>query len=64
MPKLVTIHIMTLYGWDQENQKKFWHSIETGIDIPKIINVIMEIPKGSMYRYEYDKKDNRILLNP
>jgi len=28
--------------------KNFWHDIETGIDIPEIINVIVEIPKGSM----------------
>ncbi len=24
--------------------KNFWHDIETGIDIPEIINVIVEIP--------------------
>ena len=28
--------------------KNFWHDIETGIDILEIINVIVEIPKGSM----------------
>ena len=36
--------------------KNFWHDIEPGIDIPEIINVIVEIPKGSMNKYEYDKK--------
>ncbi len=25
--------------------KNFWHDIETGIDIPEIIEVIVEIPK-------------------
>ena len=36
--------------------KNFWHDIETGNDVPEIINVIVEIPKGSMNKYEYDKK--------
>jgi len=40
--------------------KNFLHCIETGIDIPKIINMILKIQKGSMNKYEYDKKDNRI----
>ncbi len=43
--------------------KNFWHDIETGIDIPEIINVIVEIPKGSMNKYEYDKKHNMIKLD-
>ena len=36
--------------------KNFWHDIESGTDIPEIINVVVEIPKGSMNKYEYDKK--------
>ena len=36
--------------------KNYWHDIETGIDVPEIINVVVEIPKGSMNKYEYDKK--------
>ena len=43
--------------------KNFWHDIETGIDIPEIINVVVEIPKGSMNKYEYDKKHNMIKLD-
>ena len=43
--------------------KNFWHDIESGIDIPEIINVIVEIPKGSMNKYEYDKKHNLIKLD-
>ena len=31
--------------------KNYWHDIETGTDIPEIINVIVEIPKGSMNKY-------------
>ena len=49
--------------------KNFWHDIETGADIPGIINVIVEIPKGSMNKFEYDKKHNmmkldRVLFSP
>ena len=43
--------------------KNFWHDIESGNDIPEIINVIIEIPKGSMNKYEYDKKHNMIKLD-
>jgi inorganic pyrophosphatase len=43
--------------------KNFWHDIESGADIPEIINVIVEIPKGSMNKYEYDKKHNMIKLD-
>jgi len=43
--------------------KNFWHDIESGSDIPEIINVIVEIPKGSMNKYEYDKKHNMIKLD-
>ena len=49
--------------------KNFWHDIETGSSIPEIINVIVEIPKGSQNKYEYDKKHNmmkldRVLFSP
>ena len=49
--------------------KNFWHDIETGKDVPEIINAIIEIPKGSMNKYEYDKKHNmmkldRVLFSP
>ena len=43
--------------------KNFWHDIEPGVDIPEIVNVIVEIPKGSMNKYEYDKKHNMIKLD-
>ena len=35
--------------------KNFWHDIESGADIPEIINVV-EL-KGSMNKYEYDKNN-------
>ena len=40
--------------------KNLWHDIETGPSVPEKINVIVEIPKGSMNKYEYDKKYNII----
>ena len=43
--------------------KNFWHDIETWTDVPEIINAIVEIPKGSMNKYEYDKKNNLIKLD-
>jgi len=43
--------------------KDFWHDIEPGNDVPKNINVIVEIPKGSMNKYEYDKKNHIIKLD-
>ena len=43
--------------------RNFWHEVESGIDIPEIINVIVEIPKGSQNKYEYDKKHNLIKLD-
>ncbi|MBT3329797.1 MAG: inorganic diphosphatase [Nitrosopumilus sp.] len=49
--------------------KNFWHDIEAGENIPERVNVIVEIPKGSMNKYEYDKKHNmmkldRVLFSP
>ena len=49
--------------------KDYWHDIETGDDVPENINVIVEIPKGSMNKYEFDKKHNmmkldRVLFSP
>jgi len=46
-----------------------WHDIETGNKVPSIVNVIVEIPKGSQNKYEYDKVNNmmkldRVLFSP
>ena len=46
-----------------------WHDIETGPKVPSVINVIVEIPKGSQNKYEYDKKRgiiklDRVLFSP
>lgn len=40
-----------------------WHGLHIGKNVPDIINVIVEIPKGSMNKYEYDKDSNIIKLD-
>ena len=46
-----------------------WNDISVGDDVPDEINVIVEIPKGSQNKYEYDKRHNlfaldRVLFSP
>jgi len=43
--------------------KSLWHDIGPGPDIPNMVNVIVEIPKGSMNKYEYCKEHNIIKLD-
>ena len=40
-----------------------WHDISPGSNIPNKINVIVEIPKDSQNKYEYDKTNNVIRLD-
>ncbi len=40
-----------------------WHDLTPGLEAPDVINVIVEIPKGSMNKYEYDKDNNVIKLD-
>jgi inorganic pyrophosphatase len=45
------------------------HELSAGSDIPNVINVIVEIPKGSRNKYEYSKsagvfKLDRVLYSP
>jgi inorganic pyrophosphatase len=40
-----------------------WHEISPGKKSPKIINVIIEIPKGSKNKYEIDKETGIIKLD-
>lgn len=40
-----------------------WKELTAGPDIPNIINVIVEIPKGSRNKYEYDKVTGAIRLD-
>jgi inorganic pyrophosphatase len=46
-----------------------WHNVSAGDNPPDEINVIVEIPKGSQNKYEYDKKSglfalDRVLFSP
>lgn len=52
-----------------KNNMDLWRDIETGPNVPSVINVIVEIPKGSQNKYEYDKKRgviklDRVLFSP
>lgn len=40
-----------------------WHEISSGDETPEIINVIVEIPKGSKNKYEIDKETGLIKLD-
>ncbi|MDO8565890.1 MAG: inorganic diphosphatase [Candidatus Moranbacteria bacterium] len=40
-----------------------WHEISAGDAVPNIINVIIEIPKGSHNKYEIDKETGLIKLD-
>lgn len=37
-----------------------WHDVEVGEQSPKIVNCVIEIPKGSKLKYEMDKKSGLI----
>ncbi len=40
-----------------------WHDIAAGKNVPEVINVIIEIPKGSKNKYEIDKETGLIKLD-
>jgi inorganic pyrophosphatase len=40
-----------------------WHDVSSGDDVPKVVNVIIEIPKGSKNKYEIDKETGLIKLD-
>lgn len=40
-----------------------WHEIGAGKETPELINVIVEIPKGSKNKYEIDKENGLIKLD-
>ncbi|NCA94305.1 MAG: inorganic pyrophosphatase, partial [Sphingobacteriia bacterium] len=39
------------------------HDLSSGEKVPKVINVIIEIPKGSKNKYEIDKETGLIKLD-
>ncbi len=40
-----------------------WHSVNIGVDAPKIITAMIEIPKGSKSKYELDKDSGFLKLD-
>lgn len=40
-----------------------WHDIEIGEKAPEVVNVIIEIPRGSQNKYELDKETGLIKLD-
>jgi len=40
-----------------------WHDIPAGDELPELINVIIEIPRGSKNKYEIDKETGLIKLD-
>lgn len=40
-----------------------WHEISAGKDVPNVVNVIIECPKGSKNKYEIDKETGLIKLD-
>ncbi len=40
-----------------------WHDISAGDNLPETINVIIEVPKGSLNKYEIDKETGLIKLD-
>ncbi|WBA41482.1 inorganic diphosphatase [Hymenobacter canadensis] len=40
-----------------------WHDVERGDDAPKVVNGIIEIPKGSKGKYELDKTSGLLKLD-
>ncbi len=40
-----------------------WHSVNPGNDVPRIVNGIIEIPKGSKGKYELDKQSGLLKLD-
>ncbi len=40
-----------------------WHGVEIGTDAPKIVNAVIEVPKGSKLKYELDKQSGLIKVD-
>lgn len=40
-----------------------WHSVEPGPDPPRLVNALIEIPRGSKAKYEVDKKSGLLKLD-
>src|SRR5258708_7440219 len=40
-----------------------WHDVSLGPDVPQIVPVVIEVPKGSKTKYELDKKSGLIRVD-
>jgi inorganic pyrophosphatase len=40
-----------------------WHDVKVGDEVPKFVNCIIEIPKGSKGKYELEKESGLLILN-
>ena len=40
-----------------------WHSVSPGSEVPKVVNAIIEIPKGCRAKYELDKESGLLKLD-
>jgi inorganic pyrophosphatase len=40
-----------------------WRDLKSGPDVPEVVNVIVEVPKGSRNKYEYDEETGTIKLD-
>jgi len=40
-----------------------WRDLAPGPDVPEVVNVIVEVPKGSRNKYEYDEETGTIRLD-
>jgi inorganic pyrophosphatase len=40
-----------------------WHQVDIGEDAPRLVNAIIEVPKGSKAKYELDKKSGLIIMD-
>jgi len=43
--------------------KDAWRELSSGPDVPEVVNAVIEIPKGSKNKYEYDKKHGAYKLD-
>src|SRR4051794_23713667 len=40
-----------------------WHDVDLGNEFPKLLSVVIEVPKGSKVKYELDKKSGLIRVD-
>lgn len=40
-----------------------WHDVEIGSEVPQLVPAIIEVPKGSKYKYELDKNSGLIKVD-